>query len=203
MEPLLTAREVAKKLNIHPKSVYKLAMTGKIPFIKKEGIGLRFRENDLEKCFASDSRKVALVGIDFTRKFEPVVECIDNMPLKGEGTLSKKSSKYWNYKGIGAIYVKGKTKKGGDSWYIWYYDERGKRRQEHVKSSLCREDALSVLLQRADEVRQKRFGNRRGKKGCRFEEFAGIYLNDYAKLRKRSWKSDKKYLTAQLVPFFG
>jgi hypothetical protein len=36
-----------------------------------------------------------------------------------------------------------------------------------------------------------------------FTEFSQVYITNYAQVKKRSWKSDQKYITAQLNPFFG
>lgn len=34
-------------------------------------------------------------------------------------------------------------------------------------------------------------------------EFARVYMKNYAEPKKKSWKSDEKYLNAQLIPFLG
>ena len=49
MERLLTVREAAELLSIHPKSLYRLISQRRIPFIRKPGIGYRLRHSDLEK----------------------------------------------------------------------------------------------------------------------------------------------------------
>ncbi len=57
-----------------------------------------------------------------------------------------------------------------------------------------------------EEIRKEfdhEYSIRREKQKLRFQEFADTYLTNYAKLKKRSWRSDEKYLNSQLVPFFG
>ena len=54
MERLLTVREAAELLSIHPKSLYKLISQRRIPFIRKPGIGYRFRFSDLKKWLEED-----------------------------------------------------------------------------------------------------------------------------------------------------
>lgn len=49
MEKLLTVKEAAEFLSIHPKNVYRLISERRIPFIWKPGIGYRLKESDLMK----------------------------------------------------------------------------------------------------------------------------------------------------------
>jgi len=48
MRTLLTVNEAAKLLHVHPVSLYRLIGKKKIPFIKIEGIGVRFDPERLE-----------------------------------------------------------------------------------------------------------------------------------------------------------
>lgn len=128
MEKLLTTQEVAEVLNCHPNSVYK---NKELPYMDIPGVGKRYKKLDLEEFFAQKTIKPRsllacknpLKSFNLTNLDE-----FDKLLLKGESTLSNKGSKYWNYKGIGAVYIKGKTKQGKESWYMWYCDEEGKRR---------------------------------------------------------------------------
>jgi len=49
METLLTVKEAAKFLSIHRKSLYRLISQHRIPFIRKPGIGYRFKHSHLER----------------------------------------------------------------------------------------------------------------------------------------------------------
>jgi len=48
MRTLLTVEEAAKFLHIHPMSLRRLVSKRKIPFIKREGIGIKFNIEKLE-----------------------------------------------------------------------------------------------------------------------------------------------------------
>lgn len=48
MRSLLTVDEAAKLLHIHPTNLRRLVSKRKIPFIKREGIGVRFNPERLE-----------------------------------------------------------------------------------------------------------------------------------------------------------
>lgn len=48
MDKLLTVQEVAELFSIHPKNLYRLISKRQIPFIRKPGIGYRFRVSDLD-----------------------------------------------------------------------------------------------------------------------------------------------------------
>jgi excisionase family DNA binding protein len=51
---LLTVEEVALMLNTHPQTVYRLVYRKMIPFIRKKGIGIRFRKEDIERWLTED-----------------------------------------------------------------------------------------------------------------------------------------------------
>ena len=48
MRSLLTVDEVAKLLHIHPTNLRRLVCKRKIPFIKREGLGVKFSPEKLE-----------------------------------------------------------------------------------------------------------------------------------------------------------
>lgn len=51
---LLTVEEIAELIHVHPQTIYKLIYSKRIPFIKKPGIGYRFRREDIERWLAED-----------------------------------------------------------------------------------------------------------------------------------------------------
>lgn len=51
---LLTVKELAELMNVHPQTIYQLIYDKKIPFIKKKGIGYRFRFEDIEVWINKD-----------------------------------------------------------------------------------------------------------------------------------------------------
>jgi len=54
MDKLLTVQETAEFLSIHKKSIYKLISQKRIPYIRKPGIGYRFRYSDLKRWLEED-----------------------------------------------------------------------------------------------------------------------------------------------------
>jgi len=119
----------------------------------------------------------------------------------GQSKLAKKSQTCFNY-GYGSVYCR-KTTSGIVRWYIYYNGAKGKRQRRVVKNAKSREEALAELKQ---AVLNEHYGPtaEAEKKNLGFKEFAQCYLNDYSKVKKRAWeKSDKVYLNANLIPFFG
>ena len=57
MQKLLTTKEVAKILNCHPQSVYR---NQEIPRIELPGIGIRFRESDIDNLIDQRTTKPIL-----------------------------------------------------------------------------------------------------------------------------------------------
>ncbi len=115
--------------------------------------------------------------------------------------MSKKGSRRWNY-GFGGVYIR-KTKSGLDRWYIWFYNKGRKRLQKVVKNATSRQEAvLAMHMEVAREFNQE-YQVEKGKKPVLFKDFADVYLENYAKPKKKSWRSDEKYLSAQLLRFFG
>ena len=190
MEILLTTQDVAESLGIHHKSIYRLVKEKRIPFIKKEGVGLRFREKDIED-WLNKGKNETVQMLEFFPKFEPKIENYDKIFLKGGSALSKKT-KRWNY-GIGAIYVR-KTKQGKERWYIDYRNEEGKRIQKVVKNAQSREEATLAFQKAVSDVFSRQNDIKPKQKKVKFQEFADMYLENYAKSNKRSWKTDEYYL---------
>jgi len=51
---LLTVEDIAELIHVHPQTIYKLIYNKRIPFIKKPGIGYRFRREDIERWLVED-----------------------------------------------------------------------------------------------------------------------------------------------------
>ncbi|MFC2142057.1 helix-turn-helix domain-containing protein [Acidobacteriota bacterium] len=56
MEKLLTVSDAAAFLNCHEMTVRKLMSSKEIPYIKKKGLGIRFRKTDLNRWLEEDLR---------------------------------------------------------------------------------------------------------------------------------------------------
>jgi len=120
----------------------------------------------------------------------------------GESELANAKSKTRYNFGYGAIYQR-KTKGGKIRWAIDYYDSKKKRIQRVVKNAQTKEEAV-VALQNA--VKKEFFqaqGNKETQKPLNFEELADLYIEDYAKVNKKSWKTDLGYLKGMREFFKG
>jgi len=100
----------------------------------------------------------------------------------------------------GTVYQR-KTKRGR-RWCINFQVD-GKRIRKVAHLAQTEDEALVVLSQEMRNAFDHEYGVVHEREKITFKDFSEIYLETYAKVRKRSWKSDKKYLKAQLIPFFG
>lgn len=74
-----------------------------------------------------------------------------------------------------------------NEWYIDYYFQ-GRRKREKVGPS--KKLAQEVLNKRKIQIAENRFLDIKKDKKIKFKDFSEIYLEDYAKPNKRSWKRD-------------
>lgn len=54
-EPLLTAEDVAKRLNVHTETVRRWTRDGKLPAVRLPNRAVRFRSEDVEALLAGDA----------------------------------------------------------------------------------------------------------------------------------------------------
>ncbi len=87
----------------------------------------------------------------------------------------------WNL-GIGIVYKRGK------SFGIEYKDAYGKRVQRIVKGASCKRDAEKALKKAVSEAFEEK--NSPMLNRIRFDEFKEKYIENYAKVNKKSWKTD-------------
>ncbi|MFC2170269.1 tyrosine-type recombinase/integrase [Acidobacteriota bacterium] len=203
MEKLLTTQELAEILQCHPQSVYK---NRELTSIKIPGIGIRYKESDLNKYIEQKTIRIysLLIPQDSSKSFNLTkLGEFDKLYLKknkGGKSGSMKGKKIrWNY-GFGSVYIR-KTKEGKVRWYAEYYSER-KRTREVIKNAQSRAEAVLYLQEKVAEAFNHVHGTQE-KKPMSFLELSGCYLKDYAKLYKKSWKADLSRLETSLKPFFG
>ena len=200
MDPLLTVKDVAAILKVHPNMVYEQARKAAIPSVRTSRSRLRFREREIKELIDKRSFR-AFSPIEQLPMFNPSLEDRDRILLKGgRSAVSEKSRRRWNY-GFGSIILR-KTTEGRARWSIDYRG-RGKRIREIVKDAQTRGEALVALQSRVAESFNGRFHPTRKAEPLRFSRLAEIYLEDYAKTNKKSWICDSYALKAHLVPYFG
>lgn len=198
MEPLLNTRKTSEMLGVHVKTTYQWAKEGRIPHLRINGL-IRFDRREIE-AWKEKNRKRDGKFFDLLPKFELSMENYDKMLLKERSALGKKP-KRWNY-GFGAVYER-RTKKGKLRWYVDYRDESGKRKQELVGNAQNREEAVIALQRKVFEAFSRQNDVKPRPKSISFDEFADLYLEDYAKVNKRSWKADRSYLKSMRAVFRG
>jgi integrase len=183
---------------LHPNTIYKWKDQNKIPCVNING-HVRFEKAEIEKFIEKNKRKHTNFSQQLLPRLDISLEKYDKLMLKGESALSKKS-KRWNY-GIGAVYIR-KTKSGKERWYTDYRDQDGKRIQKVVKNAQKREDALIELQLKVAECFSKNHPTKTRAKQIEFSQFAELYLENYAKVNKRSWKDDF-YRLQKFIEFLG
>ncbi|TET70706.1 MAG: helix-turn-helix domain-containing protein [Candidatus Aminicenantes bacterium] len=196
MEELLTVQEAADFLKVSRSSVYRYCEQNIIPHIKKS-FGIRFKPEDLEKWLEQDKRKAILVdNILKNALTNPPPVAIDK--AKGGQEVASKLKARRHYT-IGSVY----QRKTGGSWTIDYRDSKGKRIQKVVRGATSQEEAL-LALQNA--VRKDFFqanGIKEEKEPICFEELAEMYIRDYARNNKKSWRTDESRIKVMKGFFKG
>jgi len=113
----------------------------------------------------------------------------------------KKKKIRWQYSN-GIVYQK-RNQGGAISWGIEFYDENGVRKRRIIRNAQSKKEAVLALNMQVQVEFRKEYRADFVQKEIMFTEFAETYLNDYAKVNKKSWRSDYYYLNANLVPFFN
>jgi len=199
-EALLDVKEVSGILSVHPKTLYEWSRTGRVPSVTVNG-RVRFEQKQIDE-FLERRRTCFVDPSALLKKVNLPLDAYDRLHLKGgHGALNEKTRRRWNY-GFGSIFLR-KTKEGIDRWSIDYRNSRGKRVREVVKDAQTRGEALVALQLRAQDSFNGRFNPVRKAEPMRFARFAEIYLDDYAKTNKKSWRCDFYALKSLLTPYFG
>ena len=102
--------------------------------------------------------------------------------------------------GYGAGYQR-KRKNGSVRWYLDYRDSSGKRIQRVAPHATSMEEARLALRRAVLDVLQRDCGLPAPAQKVGFSEFSRMYLDNYAKANKRSWRDDDYRLEAKMKPF--
>jgi excisionase family DNA binding protein len=193
---LLSVKQVSEYLNLSPCTVYRRAEHGEIPSIKL-GSRLRFRKEDIDAWLAERLRK-PFIDPQIILNTPPAYAIsalggIREMARKGK-TKSRLNL------GYGAIYQR-KTKQGITRWYLDYRDANGERVQKVVEHAATAQDAETALKHERLIAFQQSYGLGDTKKQAGFRDFASVYLEDYIKVKRRNWQSDR-YRLEKLKHFF-
>ncbi len=88
--------------------------------------------------------------------------------------------------------------KKGKNWYIDYY-VNGRRKREKVGPS--KRQALTVLQKRKIQIAEGKFLDMQRHQKIKFEEMGKLFLDNYSKPNKRSWRRDEE-IVGHLTNFF-
>ena len=100
----------------------------------------------------------------------------------------------------GTVYER--NSKRGTRWYSNIHSKNGRVRQV-IKDARSEAEAMEALQVRLKETYYREYSVSRPKEDTIFKDVAALYIETYAKVRKKSWRTDEKYLSAQLIPYFG
>ena len=203
-----SVKSLSTYLGVSRSTIYRLVETNKIPYIKGPGLGIRFRRERVEEWLENNSHKSAVL---YSQLIHNQSFRLTNTPengiiipkIGGICELTKfKSKTRFNF-GYGAIYQR-KTKKGKICWYLDYYDADHKRIQKVAKNAVSKEEAAMALREEVARAFDRKYNAKRKRETIKFKDFAEIYMKNYSMAKKRAWeRSDKVYLHANLIPYFG
>jgi len=195
---LLTVRELSGALHLHPQTVYTWKQQGRLPFVSIAG-RVRFDPEEVERFI--EDRKTRPGPLPPPPKIDFPLSKYDKLYLKGGKSALNKNARRWNY-GFGSIYLR-KTRKGTERWCIDYHDAQGQRRRAVVKAAQNRGEALVALQGKVAEIFSGKFHQNREGRSMSFNRLADVYLEDYAKVNKKSWKTDLGHIRKSMRPIFG
>lgn len=203
MEKMLTVREVGARLGLHVQTVYRWTKKGRLPCVYVGDL-LRFPEKEVRRFLEDRTR-----GITDPAMLSPQTKIVldlaafDRLHLKPKGGQSAvgKSQRRWRY-AFGTIFLR-RTKGRGERYCVDYRDHRGRRVREVIKQAQTRAEALAVLQEKVTASFDTRHSPLRRRESPTFNRLAEMYLEDYAKANKKSWKCDFYALEAHLKPRFG
>jgi len=90
--------------------------------------------------------------------------------------------------GIGSI-IERRTKRKGTRWYLSFPDVNRHWKQSVAIHATSRSEAIAELRMKLQEIHRQKLGLESVKK-ISFAEMSDLYLNNYARVNKRSWKGD-------------
>jgi len=200
---LLSVKEVASYLGVHPCTVRRLEKKGNLPSIRGRGLGIRFKREDIDSWLEKRKTRPLPCPPDLAVLTMPPDRTMKKLHghSGGIGEMAKAKSKTRYNFVYGAIYQR-KTKDGRIRWYLDYRDEMGKRIQRVVVNAQTADEAGLALQTEVKRVFDRAQGIKEQKRII-FNDFAPLYVDNYAKPNKRSWRCDDYCIEAHLKPYFG
>jgi excisionase family DNA binding protein len=199
---LFSVKQVTCYLGVSPCSVYRGIKNREIPFIKRRGLGIRFRREAIDQWLEKSSKK-DIPKIDtyaFPLTLPPGCgkrQRNDNPGGSGEMPKGKSKTRY-NF-GYGAIYSR-TTREGNVRWYLDFRSADGSRVQKVARMAITAGDALQALKHEVISVLNQQSGDKVKQVG--FRDFSRAYLQNYMMAKRRNWASDR-FRLKKLDDYFG
>ena len=194
---LLTVTQAAEYIGFHRNTVYRLLKQGSLPFTVVGTRSIRIRVSDLDKWLEHRSYTPPLELIPTTMVS---LDGHDILGSKGGFSGLKSGKTRWQF-GYGCVYVR-KSAKGAARFYMDYRDAEGKRVQKVVKHAQNASQAGQALQATVRDMLSATYGLQRREAMISFFQLADLYMENYSKVQKRSWKSDDCYIKS-LKRHFG
>ncbi|MDH5466519.1 MAG: tyrosine-type recombinase/integrase [Candidatus Aminicenantes bacterium] len=199
MRQLLTVKQLSLFLKTSTSTIYRYSNRGLLPHYKTR-FGLRFQQDDIEKWLEEDKRKVTQAD-NILKNALTNSAPVDIDVAKGGKEVARATKSRHNY-GYGAIYIRD-TKAGKPRFYLDYYDRNRRRVQKLVKNVTTWQEAHEALKNAVLKEHFDEYGIGKQKQQIRFQELSELFLENYSKPNKKSWKCDYYAIEAHLIPFFG
>ncbi len=197
MQELLTVAQVAEYLRIHPTSIYRLVKDNRVRYYRIEGVGIRFKKEELDKWLDEFSCKSAQLA-EVLPKFDISLAGYDKLFLERRTELN--GILRWTYP-IGSI-LQRKTKRKEAKYYI-HFQVNGQRVRKALKGVRTRTEAVKALNLEVADAQRGQYNFQDGKQKISFSEMADIFLEKYSKVNKKSWKTSDWVYLRRLKPYFG
>ena len=201
IQRLLTSKGVAKILNLTEQTVRRKASEGRIPS-HKVGNSYRFKESDIQD-YLEKSRHEMQPPYD-----ERLAGFALSLSKQKKGGLAMRKARLPQRLNLGyggyflRKYSPSKNNRAGmERWYIYFYDEHGKKHEKVIKLAASQEDALKAL----EFERKKAFNRYLGVeeeeiKTITFKEFSVEFLQTH---NKKNAQGDRSIINLHLIPHFG
>jgi len=190
----LKIKEVAAILKVSTSTVYRKYKNGILDYYQTP-FGVRFKQSEIHRSIQSFRR---------ASRAEKILECILTLSTSrskktlGGSEMPKGKSKSRLRFDYGSVY----QRKPGGNWTLDYrHPKTGKRIQKVDRGCRNQQEAYDALESAVLTALQETRCNHAVKK-IRFKDISKIYLEGYARIEKRSWKTDEVRMKA-LVDHFG
>lgn len=203
MEPLLTPKEAARFLRKAVCTIYRYVDEGKLPY-RKIGNELRFLREEIERLADAKEKYKNKIESKFLK--ENLQNRLTKKPpldidgTKGGFSMARSKRSRRNFYGYGSVYVR-LTSDGIPRYYIDFRDKSGNRIQRLVKHATCWEEGHEALRTAVLKEHYAACGIKEEKR-IRLRMAVEMFLENYSKVNKRSWKDDFWRL-GKCCEFFG